>query len=148
LKPLLVALLTLTGAAQATSAELDADALIARWVELWNTYDLHLVDELFLTDSRVTYFSSEREGLIRGIEAVREHHRGFGFVEGGRAPEQELWVEQVEADDFGGTAVITAIWYFGDRGTPEQAQRGPMTFVYVRVGEEYRLAHLHFANYE
>jgi hypothetical protein len=27
-------------------------------------------------------------------------------------------------------------------------QHGPVTFVYVQEGEDYRLAHLHFANYE
>ena len=61
-------------------------------------------------------------GLDRGIENIREHHRGFGFVPGGKRAERELWVENVGADDFGDTlGVVTAVWYFGDSG---QVSRG------------------------
>jgi hypothetical protein len=49
----------------------DADTHIAAWVELWNTRDLTRLDELFLSDSSLTYFSSEREGLIQGPAAMR-----------------------------------------------------------------------------
>ena len=130
------------------AAEPDVDRLVARWVGLWNSYDLDVVDELFLQDSRVTYFSSEKEGLVRGIEAVREHHKGFGFVPGGKKAERELWVENVETDVFGETAVVTATWFFGSRSAPvAENQRGPMTLVLVRVDGRYRLAHLHFASY-
>jgi hypothetical protein len=144
---LAVLLVALMGVSSAQS-DFDAHALVARWVHLWRTYDLDLVDELFLADDRLTYFSSEKEGLVRGIDAVREHHRGFGFVPGGKAPEQQLWVDDVQADRFGDTAVVTAIWYFGDPSRPaSENQRGPMTMVYVRDGETFRIAHLHFANY-
>jgi len=51
---------------------------------MWNSYDLSMVDTLFLTDDRLTYLSSKMEGVIRGVENVREHHRGFGFVVGGK----------------------------------------------------------------
>ncbi len=126
----------------------DVDRHITSWVSLWNTYELSRVDELFLTDDRVTYFSSEKEGLIRGIEALREHHRGFGFVEGGKPAEKELWMEELQSDVFGSTAVVTGIWYFGSRADDrEKVQHGPVTFVYAREGEEFKLAHLHFANY-
>jgi len=126
----------------------EAERLVASWVALWTSYDLDRVDDLFLQDARVTYFSSEKEGLIRGIQNIREHHRGFGFVPGGKKAERELWVEQVESDDLGDTLVVTAIWYFGDRTKPAaENQRGPMTMVYVRAGGEYRIAHLHFGNY-
>lgn len=124
---------------------------VDRWVAMWNSYDLDQVDELFVADARVTYFSSEKEGLVHGIDAVQEHHRGFGFVSGGRTPEQELWVEDVRTDDFGESVVVTAIWFFGSRASKPEAQRGPMTMVYVRdvrVGGEYRIAHLHFATYK
>lgn len=142
--------LTLLFATPAAAQEkaFDMEELIGRWVAMWNTYDLGQVEELFLTNDKVTYFSSEKQGLVRGIDAVREHHRGFGFVPGGHAPERELWVEDVEADAFGTSAVVTAVWYFGDRAERAKAQRGPMTFVYVLDGSEFRLAHLHFANYE
>ena len=125
----------------------DADALVGRWVAMWNSYDLDEVDELFVTDGRVTYFSSEKQGVVRGIEAVREHHRGFGFVSGGRAADNALWIDAVRTDVFGESAVVTAIWHFGDEADKTQAQRGPMTMVYVAVGDDYRLAHLHFATY-
>jgi hypothetical protein len=121
---------------------------LGSWVDLWNTYDLSKVDALFLTDDRVTYFSSEKEGLIRGIEAVREHHRGFGFVPGGKTSERELWVEDVNVVEHGHAAVVTGIWFFGKRSdSPENIQRGPVTFVYVLDEDQYRLAHLHFARY-
>src|SRR3989304_8571245 len=116
----------------------EAERLVASWVALWTSYDLDRVDDLFLQDARVTYFSSEKEGLIRGIQNIREHHRGFGFVPGGKKAERELWVEKVESDDFGDTLVVTAIWYFGDRKKPAaENQRGPLPMVYVRAaGEE------------
>ena len=126
----------------------EAERLMASWVALWSSYDLDRVDDLFLQDARVTYFSSEKEGLIRGIQNIREHHRGFGFVPGGKKAERELWVEQVESDDLGDTLVVTAIWYFGDRTKPAaENQRGPMTMIYVRAAGQYRIAHLHFGNY-
>jgi ketosteroid isomerase-like protein len=133
---------------QAPSGGFDADAQIAAWVDLWNTRDLSKVDELFLADSRVTYFSSEREGLIQGAAAVREHHEGFGFVEGGIEPEQELWVEDIQSSVYGTVAVVTAVWSFGDRSAPRDSiSRGPMTVVYTLVDDRYRIAHIHFANY-
>jgi cyclophilin family peptidyl-prolyl cis-trans isomerase len=126
----------------------DAAALIAVWVGLWRTYDLDRVSELFLPDARVNYLSSEREGLIVGIDAVIEHHRGFGFAPGGLEPEQELWVEDIAGVSYGNTGVVTGVWYFGDRASRSGAQRGPMTVVYTLYGDEYRIGHMHFANYE
>ena len=142
----LSSLLVVLALTSSQSAFDEAD-YVGRWVAMWNSYDLDQVDELFVTDARVSYFSSEKEGVVHGIDAVREHHRGFGFVSGGRAPEQELWVEDVRSDEFGESVVVTAIWYFGDRESKSEARRGPMTMVYVREEGEYRLAHLHFANY-
>jgi ketosteroid isomerase-like protein len=142
-----VAIIVLLGLVQASAPDFDAERLVARWVAMWNSYDLDLVDELFLTDERVTYLSSEREGLIRGIQAVREHHRGFGFVPGGKIPERELWVEEIDSSAFENSAIVTAVWFFGSRNRRGEAQRGPMTLVYVKAGGGYRLAHLHFANY-
>jgi hypothetical protein len=112
---------------------------------MWNSYDLSQVNELFLTDSNLTYFSSEREGVIKGIQAVREHHRGFGFVEGGKVQENELWVEDLHTSDLGSFAIVTGIWFF--RRASGEIQRGPVTFVYVQKGDDYLLAHLNFANY-
>ncbi len=125
----------------------DVNTRVAEWVELWGSYDLSRLDDLFHAD--VTYLSSEREGLIVGLGALRDHHAGFGFVDGGVAQEQELWVEDVRASAFGSSVVVTAVWYFGDRGAPEEeVSRGPMTAVYVWSGDAHKIAHMHFANYE
>jgi ketosteroid isomerase-like protein len=123
--------------------------LIDSWVAMWNSYDLAVVDRLFLQDSRVSYFSSEKEGLIKGIDAVREHHVGFGFVSGGKNQENKLWVEDVQIQPFDSVAIIAGIWYF-QRGSdnPENVQKGPFTFVCIRQGQEWRLAHLNFSEYK
>ncbi len=126
----------------------DTETHIAAWVDLWRTYDLNRVDQLFLADSTVTYFSSETEGLIKGFAAVREHHAVLGLSEGGVIPEQELWVEDLHTSIHGPTAVVTGIWLFGNRQAPsDEAQRGPMTVVYVWDHDDYRIAHMHFASY-
>jgi hypothetical protein len=130
----------------------DVDVYVAAWTELWATYDLDKVDELFLADPDVTYFSSEKEGLIVGLDAIREHHAGFGFVPGGSPPAIELWLEDVHATVLGSTAVVNAIWYFGDREAAAStegggAQNGPMTSVWVLDGDTYKIAHMHFAEY-
>jgi hypothetical protein len=126
----------------------DAQAHVDAWVGLWNSYDLSALEEVFLWDSTVTYLSSEREGLIRGPAGVREHHRSMGFVEGGTPPQQELWVDDVEAHVYGTTAIVTAVWFFGDRAArADSIQRGPMTMVYVLADDQYRIAHMHFADY-
>jgi hypothetical protein len=115
------------------------------WVAMWNCYDLDQVEALFLTDHRVTYFSSEFEGIISGIEAVRDHHRRFGFVPGGKESDNRLWLEDVQVTPLDRAAVVLAIWHFR-RATGEK-MRGPATFVYVVDQGAYRLAHLTFGNY-
>lgn len=130
---------------QNSPLEFEADRWVNTWAKIWNTYDLDQVDVLFLQDERLTYFSSEKQGIIIGIDAIREHHRGFGFVEGGKQQPNKLWVEDVHTETFGTTAVVTAIWYFE---TPDGAvQRGPVTIVYVRQEEDYRIAHMNFSTY-
>jgi ketosteroid isomerase-like protein len=123
--------------------------MIDAWVAMWNSYDLTMVDTLFLQDSRVSYFSSERQGLIQGIEAVRDHHAGFGFVEGGKIQANKLWVEDVHIRNFGSMAVIAGIWYFGRKtGEEDSIQKGPFTFVCVQVRQGWRLVHLNFSEYK
>ncbi|MGD8535314.1 MAG: hypothetical protein PVF66_05630 [Candidatus Aminicenantes bacterium] len=127
----------------------NAQEQVNSWVSLWNSYDLSMVDKLFLADERLTYFSSEKEGLIEGFGAVREHHRGFGFIEGGKIQDNKLWVEDLQANVFPPVAVVTGIWFFrrGPEGTKD-ISRGPVTFVYIQEKGEFRLAHLHFSEYE
>ncbi len=124
----------------------DTGKWIDAWVEMWNTYDLSQVEELFVTDDTVTYFSSEKQGLIRGIDAVIEHHRGFGFVKGGKTQSNKLWVEDLQLTPLATGAVVSGTWFFEKQ--TGRLQRGPVTFVYVQQGDEYRLSHLHFANYQ
>jgi hypothetical protein len=137
---------------------------------MWNAYDLDQVAEFFLTDGRLTYFSSEFEGVIRGYDSVLEHHRGFGFVPGGEDRGTRLWLGGLTEDAFGDAAVLTAIWYFqrGERVAVENAgeavgdqpaggeatsvpgaapQRGPVTFVCVLDEGRWRFAHMNFGNY-
>jgi hypothetical protein len=123
---------------------------------MWNAYDLDRVRELFLDDARLSYLSSEREGVIHGMEALLEHHRGFGFVPGGKEQPNRLWVEEVGVDLFGAAAVLTGIWFF-QRGAPvgsdlsgEPAalpQRGPVTFVCVFQGGRWWFVHMNFSDY-
>jgi len=120
--------------------------LIDEWVEIWNSYDLSRVRELFLDDGRVTYFSSEKEGIVKGIEAMVEHHREFGFVPGGKDSPNSLWLEDVDVEEFEASAVVTAIWCF-KRGETGALQRGPVTLVYTLSGDGYRIAHANFGNY-
>ncbi len=122
-------------------------ALLDAWVEHWGSFDLDVVEDLFVRDQRVTYFSSETEGLIQGFEAIIEHHRGFGFEAGGAERDQRIWVEDAEVFDFGSTALIGAIWFFGDPQSPDDAQRGPMSLLAVRTADGYRIGHMHFATY-
>lgn len=126
----------------------DTEELVSAWVFMWNSYDLSLVDELFLTESHVTYFSSEKEGLIKGINAIRDHHKGFGFVEGGKVQPNKLWVEDLHTIMYGPVGIVTGVWYFrrGEKDTGK-TQNGPVTIIYLQIEDEYRIAHMHFANY-
>ena len=119
--------------------------LVDEWVSIWNTYDLSKVETLFLDDDRVSYFSSEKEGAVQGIQALIEHHRGFGFVPGGKQQPNKLWLEDTHIEAYPGSAVVTAVWCF--QRADSSTQRGPVTLVYVEAGDGYRIAHANFGNY-
>ncbi|GMR17511.1 MAG: hypothetical protein BMS9Abin32_631 [Gammaproteobacteria bacterium] len=143
----IVALLCLVSAntfGQDNAGELQA--AVSAWERMWNTFDLQEVDRLFLQSDELSYFSSEREGLIQGIQSVREHHESFGFVNGGKHPQTRLWLEDVKIREFGTTAVVTAIWYF--RRTDGRQQRGPVSIFYVNQDGDYKIAHMNFSNYD
>jgi hypothetical protein len=129
-----------------TELGFDQGKWVDAWVKMWNSYDLDEVDRLFLQDQRLSYFSSEKEGVIQGIAAVREHHVGFGFVPGGKSQPNRLWLEEVQADEFADVVVVTAIWFFQKESGEEQ--RGPVTIVYIPVEEGFRIAHMNFAEYQ
>ncbi len=148
---IMIAAIAVTGCSLTSdrdNPQFDAASAVDAWVAMWNSYDLDLVDELFLADSSVTYLSSEREGVITGIDAVREHHAGFGFVPGGEPTQTTLWVENLHATMPGEIAIVTGTWYF--RSGPDatgELQRGPMTLVFVPADDGYRIAHAHFSDY-
>lgn len=119
--------------------------IVDKWVEIWNNYNLDHVKDLFLTDDRVTYFSSEKQGLIKGFDNLVEHHREFGFIEGGKDTGNKLWLEDVEVEEFGDMVLVKADWIFQRKGSDKQ-QRGPVTIAYVKE-YDYRIAHAHFSNY-
>jgi hypothetical protein len=135
-----------TGAIHSLTISHEIEKCVEKWVNLWNTYDLSKVDELFLHDDRLTYFSSEKEGAIIGFDAVREHHKGFGFIPGGKDQPNKLWVEDLHFADFRSSAVVTGIWYFQKPDEPKQ--RGPVTIVYIRQGDRFRIAHMSFSEYK
>jgi ketosteroid isomerase-like protein len=125
---------------------MEIEKKLDEWVEIWNNYDLNRVRELFLNDERVTYFSSEKEGLIKGIDNLVEHHREFGFVKGGKDTGNRLWIEDVEIARYGDVDLVKADWLFQRKGS-DKTQRGPVTIVYVREKGEPKIAHAHFSNY-
>ena len=120
--------------------------LVDDWVEFWNDFKLEKVPKLFLTDDRVTYFSSEYEGLIKGYDNLVKHHEGFGFVDGGKDTGSKLWLEDVEIEEFDDMVLVKADWLFL-RKDAETPQKGPVTMVYIMYGDEYKIAHCHFSNY-
>ncbi len=128
-------------------SEEESSKLIDRWLELWASYDIDLLGEIFWNNPALTYFSSEKEGLIRGFENLIPHHEGFGFVSGGKVPEKSLWLEALDFTNHGDVVVVNAIWFFGNR-SELNPQNGPVTFVLVRTDDQLvRIAHTHFANY-
>jgi len=141
-----IALLMFPSSTAQPSAEAAVARAVTAWVEMWNSYDLNEVDRLFVVGPEVSYFSSEKSGLIQGIDAVREHHRELGFIPGGKKTDSTLWIDDVRTTILGDTAVVTATWYFR-RSADESAaaQKGPMTAVYVRRGTEWRIVHMHFS---
>ena len=48
--------------------------VINKWLELWKTYDLNMLDDIFLQTEDLTYFSSEKEGLMIGYQHLKPHH--------------------------------------------------------------------------
>jgi ketosteroid isomerase-like protein len=141
---MLLFLLTWSGSLQ--DREVAVTRTLDSWVEMWSSYDLDEVRSLFVADPSVTYFSSERGGLIQGIEALVRHHAGFGFRSGGAPTGSRLWLEEVEVRWANGTAVVLAQWLFASAGSPDAPQRGPVTFVLVPRADRYRILHAHFAD--
>ena len=134
-------------AQEPTSGSATPGDLLEAWIAMWRLYDLDAVQELFVNDDALTYFPSDAEGLIEGFDAVLDYHSGLGFVAGGFQPENDLWLEDVIVSDFGESAVVGAVWYFGTRVTRQAEGRGPMTMVLARTSSGFRISHINFGNY-
>ena len=118
-----------------------------RWLGLWRRYDLEELDEVFLEDPALTFFPSDATELLEGFDAVVEWHREQGFVPGGFRAEEQLWLQGTVIADFGDSAVISAVWHFGNRVSMEDVARGPLTLVVERTRAGYRIAHVNMGNY-
>ncbi len=120
---------------------------LGTWTTAWNAYDLDLVPALFTGQPAPSYYSSEKPGRMTGRAALAEHHKGFGFVPGGKASDSRLWLEGIVIDERGDMALATAAWLF-DRDVAGAAppQRGPVTFMLVRGPDGWRIQHAHFSN--
>ena len=103
--------------------------------------------DVLLDDPSLTYFANDEEGTIEGIDAVLTYHEGLGFVSGGFQPENDLWLEDVLVAHFDETAVVSAVWHFGNRVLQSEAARGPFTMVIVRTRAGYRITHVNMGNY-
>jgi imidazolonepropionase-like amidohydrolase len=136
-----------TVAMASTAGLATPQAVVEGWLSMWREYDLDRLSELFVNDDALSYFPSDREGVIEGFAAVEEYHRGLGFTSGGFEPENEMWLEQVTISDFDDSAVVTAVWHFGARLTRRIVGRGPLTMVIVRTGTGFRISHIAFGNY-
>jgi ketosteroid isomerase-like protein len=130
--------------AQAASHGTGVEATLDAWTTMWNTYDLSEVDRLFVPDSTVTYFSSEYDGLIRGIDSLRAHHRRFGFTPGGTSRGTRLWLTEIETRVKGEITTVLATWHF--QRADGTGQHGPLTMILLRFGDRWRITHAHFAN--
>jgi len=126
----------------------EANYVIEKWLDLWGSYDLDKLGDIFWNDPGSTYFSSEKVGIIKGFEALIPHHTEFGFEAGGKIPDQSLWLEDLDYVLHDDIAVVNALWFFGDLEKDFNAY-GPVTFVLIKTTDQgVRIAHTHFANYE
>jgi len=127
------------------------EGALTAWQAFWNSTDLNALANLFVAGERVSYYSSEKKGLIFGLAALQEHHRGFGFVPGGNAAANRLWLDDVciEAGSSGcNRCLVTATWFFAkDCRNLSAAQSGPVTFVFEKNDANWQILHAHFANW-
>ncbi|MDH3269843.1 MAG: amidohydrolase family protein [Gemmatimonadota bacterium] len=133
--------------ATTTTGPASPEDALEYWLGLWHRYDLDRLSGVFLEDPTLTYFPSDAEGVIEGYEAVVAYHVEQGFVPGGFRPDEELWLEDTLIADFEDSAVISAVWHFGNRVARRDVARGPMTMVIVRTDAGYRISHVNMANY-
>jgi hypothetical protein len=85
--------------------------------------------------------------VIKGINDLIDHHREFGFIEGGNVQSNKLWLEDTHFNVFNRIVVVVAIWCF-QKGGEKKIQRGPVTLVYSEQKGDYKIIHANFGNYQ
>ena len=93
---------------------------------------------------RTRYSQWIRIYLHRTGSEVIKHHKGFGFVNGGKSQQNKLWLEDLIITSLGQSVVVTGIWFFKK---PGKLQKGPVTIFYLKEDNQFKIAHMHFANY-
>lgn len=53
----------------------------------------------------------------------------------------------MDVEDFGDNTIVCAVWFF-KRPTVENPQKGPVTIVYEKAEDQWRIAHANFGNYK
>lgn len=144
-----IVLLACSTSSKKNLTEPEVQLVMNNWLELWASYDLDKIEDVFWNSPALTYFSSEKRGLIKGFDQLKPHHEAFGFVAGGKPASNSLWLREMNITIHRQTAVVDAIWYFGDKLLPEDSvQQGPCTFVIIRdTNKQAQIAHVHFGNY-
>ncbi|MBT8488918.1 MAG: amidohydrolase family protein [Gemmatimonadetes bacterium] len=135
------------GEEEPTSGPASPQEALQYWLGLWRRYDTDDLADVFLVDPAMTYFPSDSVGLVEGFEALVEYHRTQGFVSGGLRPDQELWLEDTVITDFDESAVVSAVWHYGNRVSRAGVARGPLTLVVTRTSNGYRISHVNMGNY-
>ena len=81
------------------------------------------------------------------IEVVKAVHGYIPLLKGGKEIRSKLWLEEIDVEDLGDSAIVGAIWFF-KRSNTENPQTGPVTIVYERTTDGWRIAHANFGNYK
>jgi len=119
------------------------DILITNWVRMWNTYDLNQIKKMFHQD--ITYFSSEKGHLLKGISELNNLHMKFGFKPGGKDSENKLWLEDICTQTYNNTGIVSAIWFF--QTASGVIQKGPISFISVNNDKNYKFIHVNVGKY-
>lgn len=79
------------------------------------------------------------------MDALQKHHKGFGFVKGGKDSEAKLWLTETHYTDLDGSILVVAIWHFSRPGADAE-QKGPVSFIIIENAAGYVIHHAHFSN--
>ncbi len=125
---------------------------ITRWVEFWNTRDLNRLSDIFVPDgdgplAGVAYISSEEPGVITGMQALIDHHKGFDFIAGGNQGKGSLCLTDQEIfwNRNSNCPNVTAAWHYQVSQSSEEPSQGRVRFILVPFDEQYRISQANFS---